>query len=433
MEAIVTHKNTDFDALASVIAASLLYPSAIPVLPKTLNINVKRFLSIHKDHFSVQTEGDLDLEKIMRLIVVDASNWDRIEGFGALSARQNLDIHLWDHHLQGGDIRATLSHKGHVGAAVTLLVGELWKRGKGLSPIEATLFMAGIYEDTGNMTFPSTTAEDAKAAAFLLEQGADLVLIKSILRPVYGPRQKDILAEMLRNEKRITLNGYMVSFNSIAIEGHTPGLSLVMDMYQEISNADASFGIFEEPKRNQAIFIGRSSQENLNIGAVMRRMGGGGHPSAGSALLKGLHPEAIEKWCLELMFEDKRLPVKITDLMSYPVLTVSPETPMWEAAMLFREKGCTGLPVLGGENLLGMITRRDFRRGRKPVRMDSPVKAFMSSKVTSITPESSVDYAARLLVKHDIGRLPVLDGGRLIGIVTRSDLMRYYYNLLPDG
>lgn len=432
MEAIVTHKNTDFDALASLLAASLLYPSALPVLPKTLNMNVRRFLSLHKDHFSIPTAEDIDPEKITRLIVVDASNWDRIEGLGSLAAREDLDIHLWDHHLQGGDIRATLSHKGPVGAAVTLLVGELLKREKDLSPIEATLFMAGIYEDTGNMTFPSTTAEDAKAAAFLLEQGADLVLIKSILRPVYGPRQKDILAEMLSNEKRVRLNGYVVTFNRIAIEGHTPGLSLVMDMYHEIANADASFGIFEEPKRNQSIFIGRSSQENLNIGAVMRQMGGGGHPSAGSALLKGVQPETIENWCLELMSEDNRLPVKITDLMSYPVLTVSPETPMWEAAMVFREKGCTGLPVLKGENLMGMITRRDFRRGRRPVRMDSPVKAFMSSKVTSITPESSVDYAARLLVKHDIGRLPVLDGGKLIGIVTRSDIMRYYYNLLPD-
>ena len=49
MRIVTTHKNTDFDALASVIAATLLYSSSIPILPKSLNPNVKAFLSIHKD------------------------------------------------------------------------------------------------------------------------------------------------------------------------------------------------------------------------------------------------------------------------------------------------------------------------------------------------------------------------------------------------
>ena len=203
-------------------------------------------------------------------------------------------------------------------------------------------------------------------------------------------------------------------------------------MYQEITHADASFGMFEEPGKNQTILIGRSAEENLDVGAIMRQMGGGGHPSAGSALIKSIPPEIIEKRCLDLMAEPHRTAIRMTDLMSFLVLTVAPHTAMWEAALLFRENGCNGFPVLEGENLVGMITRRDFRKGKKSSRMDRPVKAFMTSKVVSITPDSSVDQAARLLVKHDIGRLPVLDEGKLIGIITRSDIMRYYYDLLPD-
>jgi len=432
MEAIVTHKNTDFDALAGLIAATVLYPSAEPILPKALNLNVKRFLSIHKDHFSFKAAEEVDPETITRLIVVDTNSWGRIEGFGSLAERVDLDIHLWDHHLQSGDIQPTWSRIKSVGSAVTLLVTEMQKQKKRLTPIEATLFAAGIYEDTGNMTFPSTTAEDALSTAFLLEQGADLNLIKGILRPAYGPKQKDLLTEMLQKEKRISLNGHVVAFNRVSIEGHTPGLSLVLDMYQEITNVDASFGLFEESRRNQTIFIGRSTVESLDVGAMMRQMGGGGHPSAGSALLKGVSAETIEKRCLDLLSVPGRTSVKISDLMSYPVLTVAPKTAMWEAAMLFREKGCTGLPVSDGENLMGIITRRDFRKGRRPCRMDRPVKAFMTSKVVWIGPENSVDHAARLMVKHDIGRIPVLDEGKLIGIVTRSDIMRYYYDMLPD-
>jgi len=49
MQIVTTHKNTDFDALASVIAATLIYPGTVPILPRSLNPNVKAFLSIHKD------------------------------------------------------------------------------------------------------------------------------------------------------------------------------------------------------------------------------------------------------------------------------------------------------------------------------------------------------------------------------------------------
>ena len=57
MQIVTTHKNTDFDALASVIAATILYPASIPVLPRNLNPNVKAFLSIHKDLLQVSKLG----------------------------------------------------------------------------------------------------------------------------------------------------------------------------------------------------------------------------------------------------------------------------------------------------------------------------------------------------------------------------------------
>ena len=73
MEIVTTHKNTDFDALASTIAATILYPDAIPVLPKSLNPNVKAFLSIHKDVFETYMPEQVNLEQVRRLIVVDVN------------------------------------------------------------------------------------------------------------------------------------------------------------------------------------------------------------------------------------------------------------------------------------------------------------------------------------------------------------------------
>jgi len=164
----------------------------------------------------------------------------------------------------------------------------------------------------------------------------------------------------------------------------------------------------------------------------MRALGGGGHPGAGSALVKkAADPQLIRAHLLELIQGSQRPAVQIGDLMSFPVFTVPEGMPMSEAAQVLRDKGCTGLPVVRGEELVGVISRRDFKRFRS-TKKDPPVKAFMSTEVRTIEPGQSVMQAARIMVKNDIGRLPVLENGKLIGIVTRSDAMRYYYDLLPD-
>jgi CBS domain-containing protein len=121
-----------------------------------------------------------------------------------------------------------------------------------------------------------------------------------------------------------------------------------------------------------------------------------------------------------------------TDLMSFPVITVTADTSMEKVARILKEKGCTGLPEVSKDRLVGMISRRDFRKLKKESQLRAPVKAFMATNILTIEPGKSPMQAARLMVKHDIGRLPVIENDRIIGIITRSDAMLYFYDLLPD-
>lgn len=432
MQVVTTHKNTDFDGLASVVAATILYPGAVPVLPRSINPNVKAFLSIHKDLFEIYAFDDIDLEKVKRLIVVDINSWGRLGRIGRVKNRNDLEVILWDHHSNEGDIQSIWRCQEEVGATITLMSRELKNQRKVLTPIQATLFLTGLYEDTGNLTFPSTTAEDAHAAAYLLERKADLNIISSFLRPAYGEKQKNILFEMLQNAKRKKIKGYKVSVNTLNIKGHVDSLAVVVRMYREILNVDAAFGIFYNQERKNCMIIGRSNTEGIDIGSIMRGLGGGGHPSAGSAMLKAVNPDTVEDMVIDLIEGNQQSSVQISDLMSFPVFTVPSNTKMGKVAALLKKKGCTGVPVVEDGKLVGIISRRDFKKIKKESQLKSPVKAFMSPNVITISPGISPMKAARMMVNHDVGRLPVVENGNIIGIITRSDTMLYFYDLLPD-
>jgi tRNA nucleotidyltransferase (CCA-adding enzyme) len=429
---ITTHKNTDFDALASLVAGSLIYPDALPVLPRQTNPNVKTFLSIHKDIFEFPRVDQVDLSAVRRLIVVDTNAWRRLDRMDALKKTPDLEIELWDHHPENCDLCPVVSRRETTGANITQMIRVLQERRTLITPIQATLFLAGLYEDTGNLTFPSSCPEDAYAAGYLLDRKADLAMVNRFLSPAYGQKQKEVLFELLRTARRRKINGHRIGIGKMALRGHVEGLAMVIRMYMDIANVDAAFGLFETEGQGKIIVIGRSGVEGLDVGSIMHCLGGGGHPAAGSAVLQEVNLDAIETMITELIQGNQQASVQVGDLMSFPVITADTHTPMSEVAGLLRGNGCTGLPVMENGRLAGIVSRRDFKKLRKQEQFEAPVKAFMSTRVQVIGPGDSPLTAARMMIKHDIGRLPVVQDEQMIGIITRSDCMRYFYDLLPD-
>jgi nanoRNase/pAp phosphatase (c-di-AMP/oligoRNAs hydrolase) len=428
-----THKNTDFDALASVIGATLLYPGCIGVVPKMTNKNVEQFLSTHKTAFDLVLPNEIDHDKVTKLIVVDTDQWHRLDRMNKLRTKETLEIDLWDHHMTGkGDIQPTWSLREHIGSTVTLLVREMKKRGTKLSPLESTVMLIGLYEDTGHLSFPSTTAEDASAAAFLLENKADLNVANFFLNPPYEETQKEILFEMMKGSEKRTINGHPVGFNFVRLDKKVPNLVSVVSMYRKIVNVDALFVIFNSDDTNTV--IGRSGVENIHVGEVMLTLGGGGHAGAGSATIKSAHttPEQIKEKISNILSANKSETVSISDIMSFPVVSASPNTSMREIQAIMEKEKIRGILITENEAILGIIVLWDFKRIKKERQWESPVKAFMSRDIITITPNTSPSMAARLMIEKDVGYLPVVQDNRVIGIVTRTDILTFYYDLLPD-
>jgi tRNA nucleotidyltransferase (CCA-adding enzyme) len=428
-----THKNTDFDALASVIGATLLYPGCIGVVPKMTNKNVEQFLSTHKTAFELVLPNEIDHDKVTKLIVVDTDQWHRLDRMNKLRDQDTLEIDLWDHHMTGrGDIQPTWSLREHIGSTVTLLVREMKRRGTKLSPLESTVMLIGLYEDTGHLSFPSTTSEDASAAAFLLENKADLNVANFFLNPPYEETQKEILFEMMKETEKKTINDHSVGFNCVRLDKKVPNLASVVSMYRKIVNVDALFVIFNNDDRNT--IIGRSGVENIHVGEVMLALGGGGHAGAGSATIKTAQstPEQIKNKIASILSAKKTETASISDIMSFPVVSVPPTTSMREIQDIMGREKIRGILVTENDTILGITVLWDLKRIKKERQWDNPVKAFMSRDVITITPKTSPTKAARLMIEKDVGYLPVVQDNKVIGIVTRTDILTYYYDLLPD-
>ena len=132
----------------------------------------------------------------------------------------------------------------------------------------------------------------------------------------------------------------------------------------------------------------------------------------------------------------------VGDLMTPSPITTGPETPVVEARQTMIHKRIRHLLVTEGPKLLGIITDRDVR-----LNLPSPatslsvwevnyllarmtVESVMTTSVVIVSPRQDTKEAALLMLDHKIGALPVVDGGRLVGIITETDLLRAFVKTL---
>lgn len=119
--------------------------------------------------------------------------------------------------------------------------------------------------------------------------------------------------------------------------------------------------------------------------------------------------------------------MKVSDLMTSDPACCGPSDPSAEAAMLMREEDCGSLPVVEDGRLVGIVTDRDITirgvaMGRDP--KTTPVSEVMSADPVTVRPDTSVDEAERIMAERQVRRLPVVDDGRLVGIVVTAQLAR---------
>ncbi|RUA15642.1 MAG: polynucleotide adenylyltransferase, partial [Clostridia bacterium] len=372
MEVILTHEHTDFDALASLLAASKLYPNAIPVLPRDINRNLRDFLALYRQALPFRTTEELPRGPIEMGIFVDTQSAQLVRGM-----TRKTDIRIIDHH----SCRKHLPKNYHcwheaVGATTTILVEQIMGRSIPLTGVEATLLMLGIYEDTGNLTYFSTTPRDLRCVAWLLEQGAKLDVVRDFLHHPLSPGQQRLLERLYDVAEVHEINGYTVIQTAARIEEPVEEISTLAHKLRDLYEPDALFLLVAMDDAVQV--VARSTTNNIHVGEIAKALGGGGHMRAAAALVRNQSIEKIQKRLLHLLKQKIRPQVTVREIMSWGVNAVTTATTVTDVARRMATRGHEGFPVVDENGRLqGLVTRRIIDMATRHGMQNEPVRKLM--------------------------------------------------------
>ncbi len=431
MYLITSHLNTDFDSLASMVAIQKVYPEAVICPPGAMSRKVRDFMSRHGHHWAskILTPKKINLDEVTLMIVVDTRSRQRIGPFAALAGRQDVAVHVYDHHpATPDDIPAEEFVYEPIGAATTMVLEHLLNERKEITPEEATLFALGIYDDTGALTYETTTERDIAAISYLRELGADLSGILSQVETDISSDDRKLLDTLAENTRELYINGAKINLTWAQTDKYVQGLSLFVNKLKEYCDAHVTIAVVNNGGKKINI-IARSVEGILNVKEFLAPYGGSGHYQAGSATL-------TDRDIKELLDEiEKRLAGAITpmvcvaDIMNSPVIAVSPDARVDEGYRTMLRFGVKSLPVANSNGeVVGMMTRKDLDKAHLHGLDRAKISDFMTQGIISLSAEASIDEAHRMMATYGFEKMPVLDeNGKLIGTLSRATLLKALY------
>ena len=424
---ITCHVNADFDALASMLCAQKLYPGALVVFPGSQEKNLRNFFIQSMVYlFNIAEQGKIDFSSVTKLVLVDTRRRNRIGDLCRILDNPGLEIHIYDHHpKKDDDIRADKEYHMLTGATATILSDLLREQNIPITPEEATIICLGIYEDTGSFSFPSTTEHDLKAAAYLLSKGANLNIISNMITREFNPEQIGLLNDMIQASRRYTINGVDIVLTSVTTDNYFPDFSFLVQKMAKMENIDAIFalGLME----NKVYIVARSRTDDVDVGEILDQIGGGGHPSAAAATVKGKTIAQAEQLLFEALYSKINPRRQARHLMSSPAIMASPQTTCKEAKALLTRYNINALLVTsdisGPRGFSGYITRQVIEKALFHDLDNIPIHEYMSTEISYVLPDADIVEIQNKIIGNKQRILPVMEKGNVVGVITRTNLL----------
>jgi tRNA nucleotidyltransferase (CCA-adding enzyme) len=429
-EVIATHGNTDFDAFAAMLAARRLYPGAVVAIG-SLNRNVRDFYSLHAEELGPFAEATrLEPGAIRRLVVVEATHASRLGELEAVALDPAVEKVLFDHHEE------PVPDWVEADTAILSHDGALTTTLVGIlaeRELEPTVLEA--------TAFALGIHEDTGSLTHRTTTQRDADALAWCMR--HGARQ-DLVAHYLHTPlgpgERDLLTALMEALEPVEAGGEEFLLAAVRwpEYVEGVSNlahkivdlTDARGFVLLVEMDGRVFAVVRSRTERIDAARVAAALGGGGHAQAASAIAR-LGLDDARATALAALESASPEPRRARDVMSTPVRTVAPDETVREAMALCQRHGQSGVFVLEGGRVVGAVSREDLDKAIGHNLAHAPVRGIMSGRVVTSSETTTLPELQALAMTADDGRVAVLRDEQLVGVVTRADLLRALEGVQP--
>jgi tRNA nucleotidyltransferase (CCA-adding enzyme) len=425
VDVIISHIQADFDAFASMVAARLLYPGAVLVFPGAQEKNLRDYLAeaSPEDTGPIVRMKDIDLDMVTRLIIVDNRQLSRIGEFARIIGKPGVEVIVYDHHpCSTEDISAHKEVCIELGSNAAVMTGILKEKGIVPNPAQATMIAMGIYEDTGSLLFPSTTPEDCRALANLLEWGADLKEISRAIMRELEAEQVDVLDQLIKNVYILHISGIDVLFTRSESAGYIEDFAMLVHKLRGMFDADAMFALGLMGER--IYLVARSTLPQINAADIAAHFGGGGHPTAAAASIRETSLDLVENRLVNLVKKEAKPRITARDIMTFPVITLGLGSTIDEASSVLNRYNINAAVVQTRDGRpVGIITRQVVTRAQGHGLGGAKVKDYMIRDIKQVSPDAPIWEIRTLIIDGNQRLLPVVDDMQTVGVITRTDLM----------
>ncbi|MGE4546436.1 MAG: CBS domain-containing protein, partial [Desulfurella sp.] len=417
MKVITCHIEPDFDAIASAIAAKLLFKDAIVVFPNLPKRSKKSFL-IQSTIYAYADVQKVDLDKIDTLIVVDTHQKSRIGEFSKIVDK--VKVICFDHHTDG-DINCSELYCKKTGANTTQIVMKLKEQNIDFSAEEATLFMLGIYEDTGKLLYPSTTVHDFEICAYLLEKGAKLDIVSSVLEETIEESQVYLLNELIKNARIFEYNNISIVLSFAQYSEYVGEVANIVNTFLSMKKTDAVICVFRMQSR--IFIIGRSANTKVDVARILKTFGGGGHSLAASATVKDLTLIETLDEVTSAIRESFLYITKAKDIMSTPAKCVEKDNTVAYCNEIMAKYGINSLVVLNKGELIGIVSRPTLQRAIYHNYADESVEKFMVTDFYTVSEDVPLSKIKTIIIDQKQRIIPVVRNEKVVGVLTRTNIL----------
>lgn len=431
---ITCHSNADFDALAAMCAAALIYGPCDVLFPGTQEANLQTFYQELKERpgaapgCTFLDDRVPDFSKYGRLVAVDTRRRSRLRHVWPLLDNPGTHIEVWDHHPEtSDDVHAHVCHAEICGAVTTLLIEEIQKRNIAVSRETATVLGLGIYSDTGSFSFSSVTQRDFAAAGWLLGRGMDINIISE--KTAFSMTKEHIRAlnALLESAQTYHINGANVVLAEATLDSYLDDFAFLAHKMMEMEKFDILFAIGRMDDRIQ--IVARSRSHAVNVGAVCAAFGGGGHAYAASASVRDKTLSEVRDGILTQLYLQEEGEKTARDYMSQPAIGIEEGHTIAEADELMLHFGLKTMPVFAPmtRRCTGLIDSQITQKAISHGLAGAPLTDYMRRNLKTLPVTATLRDITTVIVGARQRLVPIVSGGSsVVGVVSRTDLINIF-------